>query len=325
VYRLIESDLTTAAQKLPLSYTGSGGGNERGRVTRWSALVVLAEAYLTQKKFAEAKAVSLQIIQNNSGFRLNNSYAASFPAQNGGNENTQESLFEVQFSSAGVAATASAPQGHSLSWIMGPVSEAIGGVVNLARYRPTDNSSPDNEPGFTGGLIQEYEPGDQRLGVNFHQALGSQNLTRWLTRKWYEPGRGSSSTGNFVAYRVADAYLIYAEATNEMGAPDAMSIDLINQLRRRAFGLPLNTPSALDILPSQTQDAFRTIVRSERRKELAMENKRWFDLVRWEFSYANQVLNINQKRTKFNQNKLLFPLPQIEIINNPLLKQNPGY
>jgi hypothetical protein len=325
VYRLIESDLTAAAQKLPLSYTGSGAGNEKGRVTRWSALVVLAEAYLTQKKFAEAKATALQVIQNNSGFRLNNTYAASFPAHNGGNENTQESLFEIQFSSAGVAATASAPQGHNLSWIMGPVSEAIGGVVNLARYRPTDNSAPDNEPGFTGGLIQEYEAGDQRLTVNFHQALGSQNLTRWLTRKWYEPGRGSSSTGNFVAYRIADAYLIYAEATNEMGGPDALSIDLVNQLRRRAFGLPLNTPSAVDIQHSPSQDAFRTIVRSERRKELAMENKRWFDLVRWEFSYANQVLNINQKRTKFNQNKLLFPLPQIELINNPLLKQNPGY
>ncbi|HEY0056087.1 MAG TPA: RagB/SusD family nutrient uptake outer membrane protein [Pedobacter sp.] len=324
VYKLIESDLTSAAQKLPLSYTGSGSGNEKGRVTKWSALVVLAEAYLTQKKYAEAKATALQVIQNPSGFKLNNTYAASFPAANGGAENTQESLFEIQFSSAGVS-SGTAPNGHNFSYIMGPISDAPGGSASLARYRPTDNAAPDNEPGLTGGLIQEYEAGDLRVNVNFHQALGSNSLTRWLTKKYYEPGKASFSTGNYVAYRVADAYLIYAEATNELGGPDVLAIDLINQLRRRAFGLPLNTPSAVDIAQGQTQSSFRDIVRSERRKELAMENKRWFDIVRYGATYANQVLVQNQKRTKFNQNKMLFPFPQVEIVNNPLLTQNPGY
>jgi hypothetical protein len=56
-----------------------------------------------------------------------------------------------------------------------------------------------------------------------------------------------------------------------------------------------------------------------------MENKRWFDIVRYGATYANQVLVQNQKRTKFNQNKMLFPFPQVEIVNNPLLTQNPGY
>ena len=321
VYKQIEADLILAAQKLPLSYTGSGTGNEKGRVTRWSALVVLADAYLTEKKYAEAKTTALQVIQNTSGFRLNSTYAASFPAVNGGNENTQESLFEIQFSGTGFGTTGTAPQGNNFSYIMGPVNDN----VSLAGYRPTDNAAPDNEVGFTGGIIQEYEVGDLRRDVNFMQALGQGNLTRWLTKKYYEPARPATGTGNYVAYRVADAYLIYAEATNESGSPDAQSTDYINQLRRRAFGLPLNAASAKDIAAGQTQSSFRDIVRSERRKELAMENKRWFDLIRYGYDYANNVLNAYQKRTKFNQNKMLFPIPQIELINNPLLTQNPGY
>ncbi|MCF1713713.1 RagB/SusD family nutrient uptake outer membrane protein [Flavihumibacter sp. RY-1] len=325
VYQQIEADLLEAAEKLPVSYNGSGAGNERGRVTRWTALVVLAEAYLTQKKYTEAKATAQQVLQNTGGFRLNNGYAASFPAINGGNENTPESLFEIQFSNAGIAANSTAPQGHNLSYIMGPLSEAVGGNVNLGRYRPTDNESPDNEPGFTGGLIQMYEEGDLRKVNNFHFVLGDGGVSRWLTRKYYEVGRASSSTGNVVLYRMADAYLIYAEATNELGGPDALSVELINQLRRRAFGLPLSEISDKDISPVQTQDSFREIIRSERRKELAMENKRWFDLCRYGFDFANQALNTNQKRTKFNQSKMLFPFPQIELINNPLLEQNPGY
>jgi len=324
VYKQIEQDLIEAAQKLPLTYTGSGSGNERGRVSKMSALVVLSEVYLTQKKYAEAKTTALQVIQNAGGYRLNNTYISNFPARNGGTENTQESLFEIQFSAVGIAANATAPQGHGLSYLMGPTTDGVG-IPFLANYRPTDNNAPDNEAGFTGGLVQEFLVGDLRIATNFLQGLRGNGVIGWLTNKYYEVGRGSSCGGNFVAYRVADAYLIYAEATNELGAPDVQSIDYVNQLRRRAFGLPLTTVSVQDIDPVQTQAAFRNILRSERRKELAMENKRWFDLVRYGFNYANDILKVNQKRVNFNQTKLLFPFPEVELVNNPLLTQNPGY
>jgi len=323
VYKQIEADLIAASQKLPLSYSGSGSGNEKGRVTRWSALVVLADVYLTQKKYAEAKAASLQVIQNASGFKLNTTYAANFYPTNSGNENTQESLFEVQFASLGAAGNATAANGNGFSYYMGPTTDG-GGVPYLASYRPTD-STDDNEPGFTGGLIQEYETGDLRPASNFLKGRRGNAVISWLTNKYYEPGRGSAGNGNYVVYRMAEAYLIYAESANEAGGPDLQSIENINQLRRRAFGLPLTTTSEKDISTGQTQSSFRDIVRSERRKELAMENKRWFDLCRYGFDYANKALNINQKRVKFNQDKMLFPIPKIELINNPLLIQNPGY
>ncbi len=326
VYAQIEKDLSLAVLKLPISYTNSGNGNERGRVTKWSALGLLADVYLTQKKFTEARASALQVIQNNSGFHINNNYRDNFFPINGGNENTVESLFEIQFSSSGIGPTGTAAQGNNFAALMGPTTDAAGGVPSIAAYRPSDNASLlGNEPGFLGGLIQEYETGDLRLTTNFAMGRIGTGATILLTNKFYEPGRGSTGNGNYPVYRMAEMYLIYAEATNELGTPDIASIDYINQLRRRAFGLQLSTISARDIATLQTQISFRTIVQSERRKELAMENKRWFDMLRYGLPFMQDALVNKQKRIKFNQTKMLFPIAQIEIDLNPLIIQNPGY
>ncbi|HEU0227783.1 MAG TPA: RagB/SusD family nutrient uptake outer membrane protein [Arachidicoccus soli] len=324
VYALIEKDLIEAAAKLPSSYNNGANGNEKGRVTKWAALAMLADVYLTQKKLNDAKTTALQVINNGSGFGLNTNYKDNFYPLNGGQENTKESLFEIQFSADGVAANRTAPQGNNFSYVMGPVDDLGGGSPPLSNYRPTDNNSlVPNEPGFTGGLIQEYEAGDVRLTDNFSLGLGGQGSNVYLTKKFREPGRGSAGSGNYPVYRMAEVYLIYAEATNELGAPDALAIEYVNQLRRRAFGLPLTTPSALrDIPATVNQTDFRNIVRSESRKELAMENKRWFNLLRYGFDYMQDVLVNKQKRTKFTRNKMLFPIAKVELVNNPLLLPN---
>jgi len=100
---------------------------------------------------------------------------------------------------------------------------------------------------------------------------------------------------------------------------------LVNNLRRRAFGKPMDVVSTIDLAESMGQSEFRDAVRLERRRELAMENKRWFDLCRYGFDYANTALKINQKRIKFSKEKMLFPIPRTELIANPLLTQNAGY
>ncbi|GAA4462236.1 RagB/SusD family nutrient uptake outer membrane protein [Nibrella saemangeumensis] len=323
VYQQIIDDLKDAAAKLPPTYSGSGAGNERGRASRWAALAMLADVYLTQKNYAEAKTTAAQVITQ-SGLNLNPKYADNFAAR-GGQENTAESLFEIQFSNGGQA-SGTAPLGQNYSFIMGPTNNASGGVVNLAAYRPSDNTNSDNEAGFRGGLIQEYEEGDVRRDVNFGRGQSGDGTQRWLTVKYYVPGSGAVGQANFPVYRLAEVYLIYAEAANESNTVDALAYEYVNRLRRRAFDLPLTTASEkADLKPGLSQAEFRAAIRSERRKELAMENKRWFDLVRYGFDYTNQVLKVDQKRDNFTRDKLLFPIARIETLNNPLLTQNPGY
>lgn len=323
VYQQIIADLKDAAAKLPPIYSGSGAGNEKGRPTRWAALTMLADVYLTQKNYGEAKTIASQILTQ-SGLSINPRYSDNFAAR-GGTENSPESLFEIQFANEGRTA-GTAPLGNPYSFIMGARTEINGGNPSLAAYRPTSNADPENEPGFLGGLIQEYEDGDLRRDVNFVQGLSGTGVTQWLTTKHHLPNTGAVGSINFPVYRLAEVLLIYAEATNEAGILDTQGLEYVNRLRRRAFGLPVNTPnSTVDLVSGLSQSAYRDLIRSERRKELALENHRWFDLLRYGFEYTNTVLKLNQLRNGFTQNKMLFPIALIETINNPLITQNPGY
>lgn len=321
VYAQIEEDLIEAANLLPPTYSGSGAGNERGRVTRWSALAMLADVQLTQQKFADARTTALTVI-NQSNLGLNPNYSDNFVAR-GGQENSPESLFEIQFANLG-ATVGTAALGNNYGFIMDATTVINGGAVSLAGYRPTDNEDTENEPGFTGGLIQSYEVGDLRRDVNFTRGPGATGTPKWLTWKHHIVGTGSAGQVNFPVYRMAEVYLIYAEAQNELSGPDELAYDIVNQIRRRAFGLPLNEVSDKDF-SGMNQSSFREALREERRRELAMENKRWFDVQRYGFEFADRVLRVNQLRTDFNRNKMLMPIAQIEILNNPLLVQNPGY
>jgi hypothetical protein len=336
VYAQIEADLTDAVAKLPATGFGNGSnnGNERGRANKWSALALLADVYLTQKKYDLAKSTALLVVNNNGGKALNDRYVDNFPARSVANpvagpgpENTKESLFEIQFASNNSVPTANVPTANSFSATMGPVGVTVDGRGGLQRYRPTDASTNNafRETAMLSGILQQYEAGDQRYAVNFSNAGLFNGQPIPLTHKYYE-NRGVAGNGNFPVYRMAEMYLIYAEAANEGAGPDATAIEYVNKIRRRAFGLPFNTPSAtVDISSAQTQASLRELIRQERRREFAMENKRWFDLVRYGFDYANDALVAKQGRTGFNQNKMLFPIALIELTNNPLLVQNPGY
>ena len=86
------------------------------------------------------------------------------------------------------------------------------------------------------------------------------------------------------------------------------------------------------IEPNLTQDEMREIIRHERRIELAMEGKYYFDILRW--GNAEEVLNepvrqsdgnIRQDRSFNPERDYLFAIPSREIDLNPNLEQNPGW
>jgi hypothetical protein len=113
----------------------------------------------------------------------------------------------------------------------------------------------------------------------------------------------------------------------------------LNLVRQRAKNSSTNPsdPTILPLFPygsySANQTDLRTAIRHERRVEFAMEGQRWFDLVRW--GIADQVMNAyrlkyiteeGQDMSEFVKGKHeLFPIPEIELNNNPKLTQNPGY
>ena len=138
-------------------------------------------------------------------------------------------------------------------------------------------------------------------------AAGEGEGTRII--KWPpDPNRVSYNAGNDFAYfRLAEIYLIKAEAQLELGTGGPLG--LLNTLRARVFE-PDEPLAAVD----------RNVILRERLFELTTEAKRRQDLIRhgrftaaWRFKQAGAP------------HLVLMPIPQPQLDANPLLAQNPGY
>ncbi|WP_375416735.1 RagB/SusD family nutrient uptake outer membrane protein [uncultured Hymenobacter sp.] len=126
---------------------------------------------------------------------------------------------------------------------------------------------------------------------------------------------------NFPLLRYPDVLLIYAEAANEVnGGPTAEALEAVNKLRRR------NSASEVRAL---NQQEFRSFVLEERRRELALEGDRRWDLLRWGiYLPVMNAIGVDENNvTKTRSEKhLLFPIPTGEINSNKALgNQNPGW
>jgi hypothetical protein len=137
---------------------------------------------------------------------------------------------------------------------------------------------------------------------------------------------GTGASGKYTCvYRLADVYLIAAEAANELGQdPTAYIQPILN----RAYVTPPVVPAG--------QAGRRNLVLAERFRELAMENHFWFDMLRTRLypdadashnvSFSALVGHGNGRGQTYATKDLLIPLPPTEIQRNPQLRpQNPGY
>ena len=94
---------------------------------------------------------------------------------------------------------------------------------------------------------------------------------------------------DYVIIRYADVLLMYAEAKIELNEIDDTVLDAINQVRARGYGVGVSETSKYPAVTSYDQSVLRSTVRLERRIELANENLRYMDLIRW--GLATKALN----------------------------------
>lgn len=141
-----------------------------------------------------------------------------------------------------------------------------------------------------------------------------------------------SDLASFYILRLADIYLLYAEACAQT-SDDATALEYVNKVHRRAYGYGPDASSPLDY--KSLSDATRANdpvlgnnpLRYERWAELFGEGGWWFDVVRWkigdkEAAYYQKTIpgTINWTNTSY-----YFPIPTNELNNNPSMKQNNGY
>jgi len=158
----------------------------------------------------------------------------------------------------------------------------------------------------------------------------------------YNENTINSDKWDYYLLRLADVYLLYAEASIKSG-DNAGGLEYLNKVKRRAYGLPVNGASAVDYksLTDKTSAANpvgpdpvlgNNPLYYERWAELFNEGTWWFDVCRWkigasEAAYFGSAINATQPLTAtFSESKsYVWPIPLTEINSNSKIKQNPGY
>jgi hypothetical protein len=271
VYAAIVADLDYAIANLPPTAAN-------GRLTVNAATALKARLQLYREQWNEAETLSTTIISQfaaaaNGGLVTGGNYANLWLQKN----QKPESIWELQFFS----------------------DDSNFGAF----YFYTGALGGRNELTSSISLGDAHESGDIRLSVN--RTIAAPGIPANKTRKFSR----ISGDDNIILIRLAEIYLIRAEARARKSTPDIAGAQAdLNLIRNRA-GLANTTAATVTDLV--------TAIRNERRVELAHEGHRWFDLRRY-----NRYTDVGITEP----HRSLFPLPQREVLSSGnIIKQNTGY
>ncbi len=232
---------------------------------KYAAQALLARVYLQMGNYEGARDAAHDVIEN-SGHSLTSTYAAAF----NNDVDSSEDVFAFQVTS----------QDGENDLIIHYADQAAGGRGGDITINPA--------------FIERFDANDDRGDYFYASAQSGATLT----------GKYTNQFGNIPVIRLAEMYLIRAEANERLGTEIGQSpLDDINLIRSRSNATPLSSVDLEDIL-------------EERELELAFEGFLIHDLKRTQRNVGD---------LEYDDNALVFPIPQREIDANSLLEQNPGY
>lgn len=335
----VMDDFTKAIDMLPVSYNDVSGldAGQVGRATKGAAIAYLGKAQLFNHDYEAAKESFKRVIDLGV-YSLVDDYKDNFTKEN---ENNSESIFEVQFSrDAG---------GVDLGWGGAPASGWGKTSARAITYAPRGFGWTDIQP--TQTLFDEFMKEktvngetDPRLNVTIawndpngytlyghdfatYYANNPADLNSLFVNK-YQNSYGDRADEfdwrsgiNERIMRYADVLLMYAETLNETGNTNA-AYDYIQMVRDR-----VNLPDLRVVKPDMTQQEMFEQIAHERFLELALEGHRFDDIRRWGWlsSRLDWLIQRDPEFQFYQEGREYFPIPQLEIDNNPGTEQNPGY
>lgn len=320
VWQYAVDELVAARADLP-----AAGTAEYGRVDQGGAAMLLAKLYLNSQvytgtaRYTEARAEAERVIAGT--YTLDNNFRRIFSADN---HTSPEMVFPV-------------PQDGKKSQSYGGttflIHASVGNNMNASDYGidggwwglrikpeavalfPTNGADKRNSYFFTSG--QSLAIGNM---TDFAQGYAAPKYTNKTSTGAAGSDAGFADT-DYPMFRLADAYLMYAEAvTRGGGGTRAQALAYVNALRQRAYG-----NASGNITDAQLTTDF---LLDERGRELLWEGTRRTDLIRygkfttagvWSWKGGVQAGKVTEAF------RSLYPLPASELIANPNLKQNTGY
>ncbi|HEY5748517.1 MAG TPA: RagB/SusD family nutrient uptake outer membrane protein [Chryseolinea sp.] len=310
VYDLIISDFQFAIANLPTNWDG-----QPGKPTAGAAKGLLTKVYLTMataplnktENYAKARDLAAELMADGTYSLIENVEDVFKPENKYGPE--------VMW---GFNSTSDDPATDAHIW-----TPAVMDGWGDASLDPTwtDEWLKTTEPRQDAYLILEFD-GIPYTDFDEQRPFVKKFTVPYITQEEYENGQ---TTANLPIIRYADVLLMYAEAANmAAGGPTPEAYEAINQVRRRAFNLPLNTPSATsDLAAGLSKDAFDDAVIDERNHELSFEYDRWFDLIRKRLLVKVNTVNHPDYLPNITDDDYLYPIPTYDA--KILGSQNPGY
>lgn len=276
IYQKIVEDLTDASGLLSTLYIST----ERARPNKWACKALLARVHLYSKDWLKAESNATDVIQSMQYSLLPNLNSVFL-------KNSNEAIWQLSPSNS--------------SW-----NTWEGSLILPA----SSTSSPTYL--ITSNLLQSFEAGDLRRTVWVNSRIFG-GVTLYFPQKYKVYGNGAPITEYYIVLRLAEQFLIRAEARAMMNNITGAQADL-NIIRNRA---------SLANTSANTQNSLLSSIAQERRVELFAEwGHRWYDLKRT--NQADVVLG-NLKPSTWQTTDKLWPIPVSELNANPQLTQNPGY
>lgn len=352
-------ELTEAANNLPNQRPLS----EKGRVPKAAALAFKGRILMAENRWIEAASVYKNIIDMGI-YKIDPRYQEIFLDDG---EDSEEIIFATQYMEDGPGSLSS-----GVFTMFGPrMLTGAQGQMNptnslVEAYEMTDGKTIDESPLYDPDnpyenrdprlyfsiLLPNYSTVKGELFVTHPDSLNAPdkvpllNLTGYGQLKFIDLDYGGTFNdygGDIPIIRYAEILLSYLESKLEAGDPITQDLldQTINMIRgRESVNMPLITET--------DPDKLRTILRRERRVELAFEGIRYWDLIRWRIAHTELNRNVYgakvcdgqsncnyqvdenghyyvYKRVFREEYDYIWPIPQSELDINSNLEQTPGY
>ncbi|MCG2461642.1 RagB/SusD family nutrient uptake outer membrane protein [Flavobacteriaceae bacterium F89] len=312
VYDQIIADLIEAKKFLPVSWPDG----QEARIKKVAAQALLTKVYLTRataplnqsEYFKMARDEAFAIMNGESAPTLIHDVHDVFKY-----ENKYSSEFIFSFNSTSLDRAISARS-------FGP-STVLDGWGDFPASVKLDTEWPD-QPRKDAYLRTEISDED---GTVFpYQTWGPPAPCLKKFSQPYVPKdeyENYNDTWNLPVLRYPDVLLMFAEAENLLnGGPTPAAVDAVNQVIDRANDWEIN-PNYPRLTLAMSMQEFDDAVIRERNFELCFEFDRMYDLYRKRILDRESPLHVQN----FSENDYLWPIPQDDLRQNPLLTQNPGY
>lgn len=252
----------------------------KAKVTKPAARALLARYYLYNQQWAQAEEFASAAIAERG---LTVPFETIFRSKN-----TDESFFEVQFSNVDIMGLR--------NWYFPSTLSARGGAaLHTAMHQDIIADAND----VRANLIAQ------------NPITSTYYTTKWAT---------AQNSDNFQLLRLAEQYLIRAEARAEQGNLDGALADL-NVVRARA---------GISALTGLDQAGVLDAILNERKLEFVGEGHRWFDVIRRGLGLTvfSNVVRTNGSQPSYaigQEGRQILPIPAVEMRANTALQQNEAY